>query len=162
MCSDLFCAFQPNRLIVPSLPLWLKAPEMPRLLLLFAAWFFNKVESSRFSINPAPKVGVGMRKMMLLTCSAALKLGCGRLQLPASLRPLTVNRSSTPPLGALVFTVPFALKKNGKRASRVGPLAVMKYGVESFGATGLPANPNCGLTAAPLPPIAGCVWHELH
>src|SRR5271154_6855786 len=111
---------------------------MPRLLLLFFAWLINKVESSRFSISPEPKVGVGMRKMMLFAWLAAVKLGCGRLQLPASLRPLTVNTSSTPPFGALVFTVPFELKKNGKRTSRVGPLAVMKYGVESFGATGLP------------------------
>ena len=99
--------------------------------------FFNKVESSRFSIRPAPKTGVGMRKIMLLASCAALKLGCGRtvllLQLPASERPVTVNRSSTPPLGLLVFAVPLALKKNGNLASRVGPLAVMKYGVESAG-----------------------------
>ncbi len=27
--SDLFCAFQPKRLIVPSLPLWLKVPLVP-------------------------------------------------------------------------------------------------------------------------------------
>ena len=44
-----------------------------------------------------------------------------------------MNRSSTPPLGALKLTVPLALKKNGNRASRVGPLAVMKYGVVSAG-----------------------------
>src|SRR5580693_2258943 len=145
MCSDLFCAFQPKRLMVPSLPLWLKVPATPKLLLRLVAWFFSRVESSRFSINPAPNVGVGIRKIMSFACSAALKLGCGRLQLPASVRPLTVNRSSTPPLGLLVFTVPFGLKKNGNRASRVGPLAVMKYGVESLGATELPANANWGL-----------------
>ena len=51
--------------MVPSLPLWLKVPEMPKLLLRFVAWLFNRVESSRFSISPAPKTGVGMRKMML-------------------------------------------------------------------------------------------------
>src|SRR5579863_2990953 len=150
MCSDLFCAFQPKRLIVPSLPLWLKEPEMPRRLLLLFAWLIKRVESSRFSIIPAPKTGVGMRKMMSFAFPAALKLGCGRVQLPASERPLTVKRSSTPPLGLLVLTVPLLLKKNGNRASRVGPLAVMKYGVESFGATGLPANANWGLTAAPV------------
>src|SRR5579862_8564224 len=109
---------------------------------MLVAWLFNSVESSRFSIRPAPKVGVGIRKMMLFACCAAAKLGCGKLQLPASGRPVTVNRSSTPPFGALVFTVPLALKKNGKRASRVGPLAVMKYGVASLGATELPANAN--------------------
>ena len=93
---------------------------------------------------------------MLFAASAAAKLGCVRLQLPASERPVTVNRSSTPPLGALVLAVPLELKKNGKRASRVGPFAVMKYGVVLSGATGLPANSNWGFTAGPLPPIAGC------
>src|ERR1700722_14706461 len=129
---------------------------MPKLLLRLLNWLLNRVESSRFSTNPAPKVGVGMRKMMSLAACAAAKLGCGRLRLPASLRPLTVNRSSTPPLGLLVLAPPFALKKNGNRASRVGPLAVMKYGVASLGATELPAKANWGLTAGPVPPIAGC------
>src|SRR5580704_14309025 len=125
---------------------------MPKLLLRFVARFFSRVESSRFSIRPAPKTGVGIRKIMLLAACAAAKLGCGRLQLPASERPVTVNRSSTPPLGALVSAVPFELKKKGNRASRVGPLAVMKYGVVLSGATELPANANCGLTAELLPP----------
>src|ERR1700722_16825863 len=161
MCSDLFCAFQPNRVMVPSLPLWFKVPEMPRRLLLLAAVFFSRVDSSRFSIRPAPKVGVGIRKIMSFACCAAAKLGCGRLQLPASERPVTVNRSSTPPLGALVFTEPLLLKKNGNRASRVGPLAVIKDGVVSLGATPALLNWNWGLIAAPDPPIAGCAWHEL-
>src|SRR5260370_17091282 len=81
------------------------------------------------AIKPAPKTGVGMRKMMLLAATAALKLGCRRLQEPASARPLTVNRSSTPPLGALRLAVPSGLKKNGNRTSRTGPLAVMKDGM---------------------------------
>src|SRR5271169_2595612 len=98
--------------------------------------------------------------MMLFAARAALKLGWGRLQLPASGRPATVNRSSTPPLGALrsappkgappkgslkfplrwgslVLLVPGLLKKNGNRTSRVGPLAVTKYGVVLPGATPL-------------------------
>jgi hypothetical protein len=62
----------------------------------------------------------------------------------------------------LKFTEPFESKKNGNRASRVGPLAVMKGGVVSFGATLLPANPNWGLIAPPDPPTAGWIWHELH
>jgi hypothetical protein len=70
-----------------------------------------------------------MRKMRLLAALAALKLGCCRLQLPASDRPETVKRSSTPPLGLLVFAVPLGLKKNGKRASRTGPLAATKNGM---------------------------------
>src|ERR1700722_8077361 len=101
MCSDLFCAFQPKRLMVPSLPLWLKVPEMPKRLFLLFAWLINRVESSKFSIRPAPKVGVGTRKMMLLSCPAMLKLGGGRLQVPASERPEAVNKFSTPPFGAL-------------------------------------------------------------
>src|SRR5580692_3252325 len=110
MCSDLFCAFQPKLLMVPSLPLWLNAPEIPKRLFRLMAMLLNKVESSRFSTSPAPKTGVGMRKMMLLAACAALKLGCGKLQAPASERPETVNRSSTPPLGELVLAEPYLLK----------------------------------------------------
>lgn len=94
--------------------------------------------------------------MMLLAAFAALKLGCDRLQVPASPRPLTVNKSSTPPFGLLRFAEPLLLKKNGKRASRVGPVAVIKNGVVSLGATELPANANCGFIAAPVPPTVGC------
>src|SRR5260370_2788883 len=81
------------------------------------------------AIKPEPKTGVGMRKMMLLAALAALKLGCPRLQAPASARPLTVNRSSTPPLGELVLAVPSGLKKNGNRASRTWPLAPTQNGM---------------------------------
>ena len=76
-----------------------------------------------FAISPVPNAGVGMRKMMLFAALAALKLGCCRLQVPASVRPETVNRSSTPPLGALGLALPNGSKKNGNRASRTGPLA---------------------------------------
>src|ERR1700691_1306462 len=106
MCSDLFCAFQPKREIVPSLPLWLNVPLTPTLLLRFAAWLFNRVESSRFSTKPAPKTGVGIRKMILPSSCAVAKLGCVRLQLPASERPVTVNIVSTPPFGEVVLTDP--------------------------------------------------------
>src|SRR5207248_6116554 len=82
-----------------------------------------------FAIRPAPNVGVGMRKMMLFVALAALKLGCCRLQAPESARPETVNRSSTPPLGALGLGLPNWSKKNGNRASRTGPLARTKYGM---------------------------------
>src|SRR5437588_6261695 len=97
-----------------------------------------------------------MRKMMLLAAVAALKLGCGRLQVPASDRPETVNKFSTPPFGLLRLTVPLELKKKGNRASRVGPVAVTNEGVLSLGATELPAKANSGLVEAPDPPIAGC------
>src|SRR5262249_28629469 len=103
------------RVIVPSLPLWLNVPVMPKLLTPLAAALLSRVESSMFAIIPEPKTGVGMRKMMLLAALAALKLGWFRLHAPASARPETVNRSSTPPLGLLTLAVPFALKKNGNR-----------------------------------------------
>src|ERR1051326_870125 len=141
--------------MVPSLPLWLKVPEMPNLLCEFAAWFASRVESSRFSISPAPNVGVGIRTIKLLYWPAVLKLGCGRLQDPASDRPVTVKRFSTPPFGALKFGVPLPLKKKGNLASTVGPFALRKYGTVSAGAVGLPANANSGLTGALDPPRAG-------
>src|SRR6266481_6675116 len=70
MCSDLFCAFHPNRVMVPSLPLRLNVPAMPKLLARLAACLFNRVDSSRFSIKPSPKSGKGMRKMRLLVAAA--------------------------------------------------------------------------------------------
>src|SRR6266849_4532783 len=151
--------------MVPSLPLWLKVPLTPMLLLALAAWLLSRVESSMLAIKPVPNVGVGMRKMMLLAAFAALKLGWPRLQAPASARPLTVNRSSTPPFGALVLAVPLALKKNGNRTSRTGPLARTKYGMvlvfpltTAFVITWLCGlAPTLGKIAAAglLPPAAG-------
>src|SRR5215467_13166975 len=118
-----------------------------------------------FDIKPEPKVGVGMRKMRLLAALAALKLGCCRLQAPASARPLTVNRSSTPPFGLLTLAVPLALKKNGKRASRTGPLAATKNGMVLVAPLTTPLaitwlwglGPTLGkiLAAGLLPPMAG-------
>src|SRR5437016_9041554 len=64
--------------MVPSFPLWLKVPLIPKLLPACAAWLASKVESSMFAMSPVPNVGVGMRKMMLFAARAALKLGCGR------------------------------------------------------------------------------------
>src|SRR5580698_11081255 len=87
------------------------------------------VESSRFSKRPAPNVGVGIRNIISFSAWAVAKLGCGKLQLPASDLPETVKISSTPPFGAFVLTEPFELKKNGKRASRVGPFAVRNDGM---------------------------------
>src|ERR1700675_1240460 len=94
------------------------------------------------------------------------KLGCGMLQLPASERPETVNKSSTPPFGELVFTLPLELKKNGKRTSRVGPLGVMNDGM----ALKVPFTTPLAITSAsrfgpifgytlalgPVPPTVGC------
>src|SRR6476660_9665138 len=86
-----------------------------------------------FAIKPEPNTGVGMRKIRLLAAAAWAKPGCTRPAqvLPAakSARPLTVNMVSTPPFGLLTLTVPLALKKNGKRASRTGPVELMKDGM---------------------------------
>src|SRR5437763_12975789 len=145
--------------MVPSLPLWLWVPLMPTLLTLLFLVLVSSAESSMFSTSPRPKVGVGMRKMRLLVAAAWAKLGWVRVQLPASARPVIVNRSSTPPLGLLGLGLPLASKKNGKRASRVGPVWVINAGRVSLGAWALPATENCGLVALPVPPIAGWAWH---
>src|SRR5258708_7609851 len=145
---------------------------MAKLLWRLLARLICRVESSTFSIRPAPKTGVGMRKMMLFVFCACAKLGCGRLQLPASERPLTVNRSSTPPLGLLKFGWPLLLKKNGNRASRTGPFARTKDGIVLVLplTTPLAITWLCGfapmfgntLAAGPVPPGAGCEWHAPH
>src|ERR1700677_1474394 len=122
---------------------------MPKLFPTSANCTAISVESSKFSRRPAPKVGVGMRKMMLFADSAAAKLGWGKLHLPASDLPETVYRSSTPPLGAFVFADPFELKKKGKRASRVGPLAVINEGIVLFDPLAIPLaiTSNSGFAA---------------
>jgi hypothetical protein len=61
----LFCAFQPNRVTVPSLPFRFKRPLMPTDPPPLEARFCTSVESGMASINPNPKVGVGIRVMML-------------------------------------------------------------------------------------------------
>src|SRR5579884_3058694 len=111
------------------------------------------------SIKPAPKVGVGMRKMMLPVATACAKLGCARLQVPASVRPVMVNRSSTPPLGLFTSGFPAELKKNGKRTSRTGPVDVINEGMV-FSAPSAVASVTCGLVAGLLPPVAGAAWQK--
>src|SRR5579871_294938 len=91
------------------------------------------------------------------------------LQEPASARPETVNKVSTPPFGAAVLGVPFALKKNGKRASRTGPLAVTNEGIVLVEPLTKPVviawlcgfGPTLGkmLDEGLEPPIFGCEWH---
>src|SRR5450755_2495178 len=107
--SDLFCAFQPKRVTPPSLGLVLSVPPTrPTLsrpaIPLWAFWrdgsaarFARRVESGMDSISPAPKTGVGMRKIML---DALEKSGCDIAQLAGlSDLPEIVNRSCTPPSG---------------------------------------------------------------
>src|SRR5262245_58555190 len=113
-----------------------------------------------FSTRPAPNTGVGMRKMMLLVACASAKLGWEMLQLPASARPETVYRCSTPPFGALVLSVPLEFKESGKRASRVGPVAVMNEGMVLVAPLTMPAEITVasGLVAGLVPPMVGCEW----
>src|SRR6266511_52120 len=70
----------------------------------------------------------------------------------ASIRPVMVYRSETPPSG-----VPSGFSLN--RPSRTGPFTVMNQGTV-FGATASVASATCGLTAGDVPPTVGCAWHE--
>src|SRR6478672_11218004 len=125
-----------------------------------------------FAIRPEPNTGVGMRKIRLLAFAAAVNPGCVKLQPAASARPLTVNMVSTPPFGLLTLTVPLALKKNGKRASRTGPVELMKDGVVLVEPLTVPLaitwlcglGPMLGKTLALGldPPGAGWEWHPPH
>jgi len=62
--SDLFCAFHPKRVIVPSLRLVLKRPRIPSALfrVAFDASFVLSAPSALASIKPSPNVGVGIRR----------------------------------------------------------------------------------------------------
>src|SRR5580704_8301623 len=71
----------------------------------------------------------------------------------ASERPVITKRSCTPPSG-----VPSGLRMN--RASRTGPLAVMKRGI-LFVAPSAVAIAICGLLAGLEPPTAGDAWQPL-
>src|SRR6266700_3852829 len=100
--SDLFCAFHPNRAIVPSLPLLLVTPEIVRpvtsklgrpwmpsepLWLAVLAWFARITLSGICSSRPAPNTGVGFRKITLLFASCVAKSGCASVQ-PVAHRPV--------------------------------------------------------------------------
>src|SRR5579871_6212077 len=101
------------------------------------------------SINPPPKIGVGIRKMMLLVLE---KLGCVMAHpAGASGRPVMVKIPCTPPSGD-----PSGLRM--KRTSRTGPLIVRKGGAVFPGAM-LARFATCGLIAGLDPPTAGCAWH---
>src|SRR6266540_2560370 len=70
----------------------------------------------------------------------------------ASIRPVMVYRSETPPSG-----VPSGFSLN--RPSRTGPFTVMNQGTV-FVAPASVASATCGLTAGDVPPTVGCAWHE--
>ena len=79
MSSDLFCAFHPKRVMVPSFPLVLNRPRMPSACFLnvFAARFARSDSSEMDSTRPRPKTGVGMRNDRL---SRREKCSCLMLQ----------------------------------------------------------------------------------
>src|SRR5260370_37999835 len=96
---------------------------------------------------------------MILWVSCAMKTpGCGKRHLPVPDRPEPVNKPAPPPLGAFVFGLPFASKKNGKRASRVGPVEVMNDGMLLVEPLTIPLAITCdsGLVAGLVPSIVGC------
>ena len=109
------------------------------------------VASGISSIKPAPNTGVGIRKITFFRAASRLKSGWARTQPAASVRPAMVNRSWTPP-----SRVRSALNLN--RASRTGPLGVMKEGTTFF-APSFVATAIWGLTDGLEPPVVGCTWH---
>src|SRR5262245_44729336 len=161
--SDLFCAFQPSRVIVPSLPLRLGRPAMPRELLAapLAAWLARIALSGICSTSPSPNVGVGVRKITLLLATWIAKFSCEIEQPGASLRPAVTNSAWTPPSRVLSGL-------NLNRASRMGPSGLMKEGTTllaprnvatatwGFGA-GVQPGPRLRKGAGDVPPVAGCV-----
>src|SRR5260370_5560712 len=143
MRRDLFCAFHPKRVMVPSFALRFTfplrcafgCPEIPIADFSDASDFIfaRMAESGIASISPAPKTGVGIRKMMLELpprpvsgSPAGRKLGWVLLQPAASLRPVITKRSCTSPSLA-----PLGLRLN--HVSRIGPLCVLYQATMFFG-----------------------------
>src|SRR5947208_3361893 len=114
------------------------------------AWFARIALSGICSIRPAPKTGVGIRKITLRRASSRPKSGCASAHPGASERPAIVNRSWTPPSG-----VPSAFFTN--LASRTGPFGAMNDGTVLVAPSAL-ANSTWGFTGGLDPPSAGCRW----
>jgi len=141
--NDLFCAFQPKRVMVPSLPLRLKVPEMPSAAAaaavagLLIARLFTRVWSGVASTRPKPNVGVGMRKLIELF-PKPWKLNWGIVQPGASVRPSMVKSSATPNWGTTKPPVPPPLTS---LTSRDGPSGWTSV---KGGPFGLNCEGNCG------------------
>src|SRR5579862_4881567 len=126
------------------------------------AFIFARIaESEIASMSPAPKTGVGMRKMMFgfppwaeSAFPAGWKSGWAMLQPAASPRPVMTKRLWTPP-----SLVPFGFRL--KRASRMGPFCVMNQGA-TFLAPLRVATPIKGFRVGLDPPAAGCEWQDKH
>src|SRR3989442_3283089 len=168
---DLFCAFHPKRVTVPSLPVVFTWPVMPSARLSpagSAARLLLIAVSVMLSINPRPNTGVGMRNLMLL---ASEKSGWEILQ-PGGLsdRPTTVKILFTAPSGFpldLWGTFPFprfsrsrpfagsGIDARTNRTTRIGPSILIKDGTVLPGAMTGPRT-NCGLFLGGLdPPTEG-------
>src|ERR1700689_765968 len=126
-----------------------------------ACMFARIAESEIASMSPAPKTGVGMRKMMFgfppwpdRGFPAGRKLGWAMLQPAASLRPVITKRSCTSP-----SLVPFGFRL--KRASRTGPFGAMNHGTTFFAPLRV-ATAIKGLLGGLDPPAAGCAWQDKH
>src|ERR1017187_5131014 len=126
-----------------------------------ACMFARIAESEIASMRPAPKTGVGMRKMIFgfppwpeSGFPAGRKLNWAMLQPAASLRPEMTKRSCTLP-----SLVPFGLRL--KRASRTGPFGAMNHGIV-FLAPLRAAIVTKGFCAGLDPPAAGYEWQDKH
>src|ERR1035438_3698409 len=170
MRRDLFCAFHPKRVMVPSFALRftfplrcaLAWPEIPKADFADASAFIfaTMAESGIASMSPAPKTGVGMRKIMFAfpVCPVrgfpeGRKSNWAMLQPGASLRPVITKRSCTSPSAAPLLFL--------NRASRTGPFCVMNHGSVFFAPFKV-ATANSGFRAGLDPPALGCEWQEKH
>ena len=114
MRRDLFCAFHPKRVMVPSFALRFTfplrcafaCPEIPNADFsdTLDCMFARMAESGIASMSPAPKRGVGIRKIMFAFppwpvrgFPAGRKSGWAMLQPGASVRPVMTKRSCTSP-----------------------------------------------------------------
>src|SRR5208283_1973472 len=135
-------AFHPKRVMVPSFALRFTFPlrwEFARpeissadFSVVLERMLARIAESGIASIRPAPKTGVGIRKITFAfppwpvsEFPAGRKLGWAMLHPVASDRPVITKRSCTSP-----SLVPSALC--WKRASRTGPFFVINHGTVFF------------------------------
>ena len=118
-----------------------------------ALWLARMVASGICSTRPAPKIGVGIRKMTLPAANWRSKFGCEILHALASplssTRPLITKSACTPPSG-----VPSGCRL--KRTSRTGPSTVRNDGTRLRAPNAL-ATAICGFVAGLVPPTAGWV-----
>src|ERR1700676_1728310 len=168
--SDLFCAFHPKRVMVPSFALRFTfplrcafaCPEIPIADFSDAleCMLARMAESGIASMSPAPNTGVGIRKMMfgfppwpVSGIPAGRKSNWAMLQPGASVRPVITKMSCTEPsLTPLLFL---------NRASRTGPFCVTNHGTV-FLAPFKVATAIKGFCARLVPPASGCEWQDRH